>query len=126
MSATADVTVRAVITEGAPSIDLEPTVERAAAEMWTHSVRRLVVTDGTEPVDVVSERTLLAAQVYRTDESAAGARREVVTAMETAAAGTEPAGDRFQDQSICEGCGTLASDLVEFNGQLLCPECREL
>jgi len=125
--APATASVGEVMTESVRSIDPETTVERAATEMSTRSTRRLVVTDGTEPVGVVSERDLLAAQAYRTGESAADAtRREAVTAMETAAAGTDPPGDRFQDQSICEGCGTLASDLAGFNGQMLCPECRDL
>jgi len=89
-------------------IDLQPAVERFA-------------------VGVVSERDLLAARAYQTGESAADAtRRETVTAMETATPGLDGIGDRFQNQSICEGCGTLASDLAGFNGQMLCPECRDL
>ena len=122
-----DASVGEVMTESVPSVGPNTTVERAVSEMSTRSERRLVVTNGTKPVGVVSERDLLAAQAYRTGESAADlTRRETITAMETATADTDGAGNRFQDQSICEGCGALASDLAGFNGQLLCPECRDL
>ena len=36
---------------------------------------------------------------------------------------TEP--DRsYSNQSICEVCGSLSRDLMNVNGQLLCPDCR--
>ena len=122
-----DASVGDVMTESVPSIDPDTAIERAASEMSTRSEGRLVVTSGDKPVGVVSERDLLAARAYQTGESTADAtHRETVTAMETAAPGVDGAGDGFQNQSICEGCGTLASDLAGFNGQMLCPECRNL
>jgi hypothetical protein len=30
------------------------------------------------------------------------------------------------DQSICQGCGALSPDLVEIDGQPLCPDCRDV
>jgi CBS domain-containing protein len=124
-----DASVGEVMTESVPTISQETTIEGATNEMSARSSGRLVVLAGPEPVGVVTERDLLGARAYRTGESEADAtRREVVTAMETGAAGADGADtvDRFQDQSICEGCGTLASDLASFNGQVLCPECRDL
>jgi CBS domain-containing protein len=122
-----EASVGEVMTESVPSISPDATVEKAVGEMSTRSEGRLVVTSGDEPVGLLSERDLLAARGYRTGESAADAtRRETVTAMERATAGMDAAGNRFQDQSICEGCGALASDLAGFNGQMLCPECRDL
>lgn len=32
----------------------------------------------------------------------------------------------YSNQSICEACGSLSRDLVNVNGQLLCPDCREM
>jgi CBS domain-containing protein len=126
-----EATVGDVMTESVPTIDPDTTAAGAASELSTRSSRRLVVTTGGEPLGVVTERDLLAARAYRTGESDADAtRREAITAMETATADVESPGpgpgDRFPDQSICERCGTLASDLASFNGQVLCPECRDL
>jgi CBS domain-containing protein len=124
-----EATVGDVMTESVPTIAPETTVEGAASEMATRSSGRLVVTDSQKLLGLVTERDLLAAQAYQTGESEADAtRRETVTAMETAAAGVDGTGpdEQFETQSICEGCGTLASDLAGFNGQVLCPECRDL
>lgn len=33
-------------------------------------------------------------------------------------------GESYDEQGVCEGCGGLAHELVNVNGQLLCPECR--
>lgn len=122
-------TVGDVMTESVQTIPPDTTVEGAASEMSTRSAGRLVVTNGDEPLGIVTERDLLVSRDLRTGESPADAtRREAVTAMETAAPGVEgdTTEERFQDQSICERCGTLASDLASFNGQVLCPECRDL
>jgi formylmethanofuran dehydrogenase subunit E len=32
----------------------------------------------------------------------------------------------YSDQSICEVCGTLARELANVNGQLVCQDCREM
>jgi len=48
--------------------------------------------------------------------------RTSATATETDAA--ESGG--FEDQGICEKCGSLRRNLTAFNGQLLCAECREI
>ncbi|MEF8787364.1 MAG: CBS domain-containing protein, partial [Haloarculaceae archaeon] len=34
--------------------------------------------------------------------------------------------DNFEDQGICEVCGTFTRDLSSFNGQLLCDDCRDM
>ncbi|MFW6385175.1 MAG: CBS domain-containing protein [Halodesulfurarchaeum sp.] len=34
--------------------------------------------------------------------------------------------DEYSNQSICEVCGSLSRDLVNVNGQLLCPDCRSI
>jgi CBS domain-containing protein len=40
---------------------------------------------------------------------------------------TNPATEEgYSSQSICEACGSLSRDLVNVNGQLLCPDCREV
>lgn len=32
----------------------------------------------------------------------------------------------YSNQSICEACGSLSRELVNVNGQLLCPDCRSV
>jgi len=100
--------------------------------MSTRSARRLVVTpeNGAEPLGVLTERDLLAGGLHAVEDRD---RHPVETAPPAAgtatAVGTEAetdAEDSFEDQGICEACGTLTQDLVSFNGQLLCSDCRDL
>jgi len=35
-------------------------------------------------------------------------------------------GDTVSTQGVCESCGSLVGDLGDFNGQLLCRECRDV
>ncbi|MDZ5812510.1 CBS domain-containing protein, partial [Halorubrum sp. AD140] len=34
--------------------------------------------------------------------------------------------DGSPTQGVCESCGSLVPDLVTANGQVVCPECREV
>jgi len=38
--------------------------------------------------------------------------------------GQADAADSYAEQGVCESCGGLAHELVDVNGQLLCPECQ--
>lgn len=117
-----ETTVGEVMTEQVRTVAPEESVSGAVAEMTTEGDGRFVVSNGTEPLGLLTERDLLTAQRYQTGESAPDAtRRESLNAVEHAE--TESG---FHDQSICEACGSLSSDLGAFNGQLLCPECRSL
>jgi len=124
-------TVGDAMTESVPTVGPDESVETAATELSSRSVRHLVVTDGGEPLGVLTERDVLATRTYGAEPGTPTA-----TAVGDETAGTVGNGsatremnaspDQFEDQSICEGCGTLASDLVAFNGQLLCAECRDI
>ena len=119
----AEATVGDVMTTTVPTVDPDETVAGAESEMATLGTGRLVVTNGTEPLGVVSESDLFASRTYQTRESAADAtQQESTTARETDQVDSET----LTEQSICEGCGALSSGLASFNGQLLCPECRRL
>ncbi len=37
-----------------------------------------------------------------------------------------PTRDEELVQGVCEACGSITSDLVEVNGQILCPDCRSV
>lgn len=122
-----ELTVSEAMTENVSTVDPDESVAGAVAAMTTESDGRLVVSNSTEPLGLLTERDLLAAQSYQTGESEPDAtRRESLTAMESDHAETDRTETGFHEQSICEGCSSLSSDLSSFNGQLLCPECRSL
>ncbi len=124
------VTVGDVATESVPTIgpDEPASVARdrtiAAATGWL-----VVVDDG--PVGVVTEGDLLATTALENGVGSAGAETPADAAVADAGNGTvaddrDEGADEFGSQGICEGCGTLSQGLAAFNGQLLCPECRDV
>lgn len=116
-------TVGEAMTESVPTVSPDTGLDGAADRMSTRGSRRLVVTDGTQPLGIVTERELLASRAFSTREPTA---EDVVS---PGSSGVETAADEasgFQDQSICERCGTFASDLSSFNGQLVCTDCRAM
>ncbi len=114
-----------------PTIGSQATAEEAADRMAAEGARRLVVTDGGETLGTLTEHDLLAARPLASNGPEAGQAHpagEAETAL-AADAGTgveSETDDGFEEQSICEGCGTLTGDLVAFNGQLLCGDCRDI
>lgn len=138
----AEATVSDAMTETVPTVSPEETISSAADQLSTQSARRLVVTNGTEPLGVVTEEDLLAGRSYSTERAeavagggnvAAGGGPEATAApTETgtegleAHEGSEFENQAFEDQGICEVCGSLTRDLTSFNGQLLCAECRDM
>jgi CBS domain-containing protein len=124
-----DATVGDAMTESLPTIAPDETLEAAADIMSAQSARRLVVTNGGEPLGVITEHDLLAARTYDPspgeDELAATAAESSAGTAIATESRTE-AEDSFDDQGICEVCGTLTSDLASFNGQLLCSDCRDM
>jgi CBS domain-containing protein len=105
-----------------PDVSPETTLDVAADTMSTHSVRRLRVTEDGELVGIVSEHDIVVARAPRDTET------DIPETPATATTAlTNDGGDaNFEDQSICEGCGALTHDLVAFNGQVLCADCRDI
>ena len=114
-----------------PTIESQATAEEAADRMAAEGARRLVVMDAGETLGTLTEHDLLAARPLASNGPGSGQAHpagEAETAL-AADAGTgveSETGDGFEEQSICEGCGTLTGDLVAFNGQLLCGDCRDI
>ena len=125
-------TVGDAMTARVPTVDPDLAVDEAADVMSAQDVRRLVVTRnaGEEPDGVITEHDVFAvrASSLERDSEAAEEARAVASGPGTALANdieAEGTGD-FEDQGICEACGTLTGDLVSFNGQLLCADCRDM
>jgi CBS domain-containing protein len=120
------------MTDHVPTVDPELAVEEAAGVMSAQDVRRLVVTRDAaeEPEGIITEHDVFAiraSSIERDSEEAEEARAVTSGPGSALAADVEPENtEDFEDQGICEACGTLTGDLVSFNGQLLCADCRDM
>jgi len=100
---------------GAPPPTLHATdhLDAATARLVEADTTRVLVTDADGVVGVIDARDVLAITTTRPEPAAVEGGAVADVGLET-----------YESQSICEGCGSLSRDLVEFNGQLLCPACR--
>ena len=118
------VAVGDVVVGPAPSVTPDSGVDVAVDAMTAQGSRRLLVAD-EEVRGLVTEHDLLSATtIERYDDST-----EVRPAMNGDALGDDRAvtTDRaVSDQSICQECGALSRDLLETDGRLLCPDCRDV
>lgn len=121
-----EATVGDAMTESVPTVVPDAGLDAAADRMSAQESGRLVVTNGAEPLGIVSERDLLASRTLDGPPQGPEERAVAGPGAETEAKTAEDESGGFEDQSICEGCGTFASDLTVFNGQLLCPDCRAI
>lgn len=151
MAAVADGADLAATTAGTVMADPEPTVPvagplpEAAAAMAAAGRRVLVATEDGAPAGVVTAHDLATAPAALgpstladtgtgapagRDAPSAGTTDPVAPADSADAGGRPATGEgrdpeAFTAQSVCERCGALAGDLRNFNGQLVCPDCRE-
>jgi len=123
------------MTETVPTVSPDHTIAEAADAMSAATTKRVLVSDGSEPVGVVSEHDLITTSPFApavgTDHTSPEARaeRQSVAATQGGPGDLGEGGTReleYEDQSICEACGSLARDLRAFNGQLLCADCRDI
>lgn len=124
-----EATVADAMTESVPTIPPDEPIHLATDRLSARSARRLVVTDGSEPMGIITERDLLATRTYdRSMTSEESEMQSIEASAETALASeaqTE-ADDTFENQGVCEACGKFTRDLAAFNGQLLCSDCRDM
>jgi predicted transcriptional regulator len=106
-------TVSDVMSDGVVRIASGASLTAAAGAMAREDAGWLLAVED-EPVGVVTAHDIVAASTMTPD---ADEERAVSTA-------TDPEAE-YDTQGICEACGTLARDLVNVNGQLVCPNCRE-
>lgn len=131
---TTTATVEDVMTETVPTVRADETLPEARDQMSSWSTSWLVVSDGGEPDGIVTEHDILATSVIGSEAAATEheTRERTVQAQMTATASNVTANsesatdDAFDEQGICEKCGSLARELSSFNGQLLCADCRDI
>lgn len=127
----ASTAVGEAMTADVPTIPPDGGLQEARDRMTSLDTGWLVVSEGDHPLGVVTERDLLAGSTIGR-ERGAGEDREGESTMMTptaTAAGVDAESaseDAFEDQGICEVCGALSADLVAFNGQLRCADCRDV
>ncbi len=102
-------TVGDVMSDGVVRITSDASLAAAARAMAREDAGWLLAV-GDEPVGVVSAYDIVAASTIAPDANG------IPTATVDSAT--------YDTQGICETCGTLASDLVNVNGQLVCANCR--
>jgi len=104
-----------------PSVSPDCSLEEAADIMSAQDIRRLLVTDDGDPLGVMTEHDLLTASA--THDRPGDATPAMAADHDRRDRGTD---DRYATQSVCETCGTLTPELADRNGQLVCPNCREI
>ncbi|MFB6308153.1 MAG: CBS domain-containing protein [Haloarculaceae archaeon] len=123
-------TVGDVMTESVPTVAPDRTLSEARDQMSARSTSRLVVTDGAEPLGVVTEHDILTASRLGSEAELATDDRQQAAAPMAGPAGSDTTSDAssggFSEQSICEVCGSFSRDLTSINGQLLCADCRDV
>ncbi|MBV0901107.1 CBS domain-containing protein [Haloarcula salina] len=122
-------TIGDVMREAIPTVDPEASLPEARDRMAARSAEFLVVTAGGEPMGTLTEHDILSSARLESEstETPETVQQVATTGQQAATEGMEPAtADTFDEQGICSDCGTLTRDLASFNGQLLCPDCRDV
>jgi hypothetical protein len=125
-------TVGDAMSNHVPTVDPDRGLGEAADAMSARDVHRLVVTrdPSAAPDGIITAYDVFAIGAADVEVSPDAAEpSQPVAAGPGSARSTdadEPATAEFDDQGICEACGTLTADLSPFNGQLLCADCRDM
>lgn len=110
--------VSAVMDDDPPTVAPDTSVEAATRQLVGTGVEHVLVEDGSAVVGVLDARDL--AMATGPERGTVG---EVSSASAVGRRGSAESGE-YSTQSICEGCGSFAQDLVNVDGQLLCSDCR--
>jgi CBS domain-containing protein len=122
-----------------PSVEHDAPIVEAAGVMADAGIDSLLVTGDEGVVGVVSDRDVVRAMATLADHASLAEPADVAgmsdvserqsaapTAVEAGGGSTEQVAGEYATQSVCEICGSLTPDLHDFNGQLICGDCREI
>lgn len=130
-----------VMSSPVESVETDVPLTEAAGRMSGESIRNLLVEEEGEVVGVLTDRDIIAAMasLQRTrDREVAGVSQGTSREPAEANGGSTPNtagttttaggsdGAAYVTQGVCEVCGSLSETLYDTNGQLVCPDCREM
>lgn len=127
----AETAVGDVMSGTVPQIGANAGITQAAGTMADSGVSCVLVAED-DVQGIVSERDVVTATASLADRFAMETPREpepgpADSAAEAPVDPTAPAADdEYSNQSVCEICGSLTPDLQNFNGQLVCADCRDI
>lgn len=101
-------------------------LSEAASLLGEGGPRAVVIADQDGVVGLLTPSQVLDAIAARISEPEPPEAEAPEPGSVAATAPTEADEDEYARQSVCEGCGSLAADLTDFNGQLLCSDCRDV
>ena len=113
--------VSEVMNRDPPKVSPETTIGEATRHLVGTGVSHVLVADGPEVLGVLDARDLATAK--QSEQSGSNAET-VVGSTSTVESRDRAVEDGYSNQSICEGCGSFAQNLLDVDGQLLCPGCR--
>jgi CBS domain-containing protein len=108
-----DVPVTGVMSDPPPTLAPSQSLAAAADALSGADADLLLVAEGDDLLGTVSARDLVEALAARPPE---GRGRSPTAAS--------PDDVVYSERSICEVCGSFSQSLVQFNGQLVCDDCR--
>lgn len=109
------------------SVTADRTVTDAAQLMSRESVRRLLVEgDDDDVLGVLTDRDVIAATGSSTALTDVPTEDPVGNPSSDRRVTQDGGNDGYSVQGICEVCGSLTRSLGNFNGQLICSDCREV
>ncbi len=119
--------VSAAMSGTTPSVPAAAGFVDAANKLAEAGTECLLVTDGDDLVGLVTERDVVgAAASLSTRPAHEGGRDRDVAAVAADVGEAADAEAEYARQGVCEACGSLTPDLQNFNGQLICGDCREV
>lgn len=132
----AEAAVSEVMAGTTPSVSPDSSFVDAAIRMADAHVDCLLVTENTEGlVGTITDRDIVRATASIASRPGSpvhpnGMPVEPETDTEAADGGfgveTEGEERQYSSQSVCESCGSFSPELHNFNGQLICSDCREV
>lgn len=114
--------IQDVMHEDVTTLDPEAPIGDAASAIATEDGDQVLVSDAQELLGVIKPEDLAQFAWERNDAVA----QDVAIEGGAQTRSTTESTEGYSSQSICEACGTLSRDLVNVNGQLLCPDCRSV
>jgi signal-transduction protein with cAMP-binding, CBS, and nucleotidyltransferase domain len=121
-------TVGDVMTESVPSIAPDAQLPEARDQMAARSTEWMLVVEDGEPLGTLTGYDILSTARFESERTTQvdDDTQMATTGQVATADGTTATADSFEEQGICSACGTLTRSLASLNGQLLCPDCRDM